>query len=88
MTLRQIAFACLLIVFGLVFGRVGAPRTLQMGVEEIRPGMMIGRTVFDGTHVQEFVNILGVLENVIGHAATSYSLAPGRTAPTRASSRE
>src|SRR5581483_7787696 len=42
--------------------------TTQMGVEEIRPGMVgIGRTVFDGTHVEEFkANILGVLENVIG----------------------
>ena len=40
----------------------------QMSVGEIRPGMVgIGRTVFDGTHVEEFkVHILGVLENVIG----------------------
>src|SRR5438477_11928411 len=40
----------------------------QMGVDEIRPGMTgVGRTVFDGTRVEEFkVNILGVLENVIG----------------------
>src|ERR671931_1544 len=40
----------------------------QMGVGEIRPGMIgIGRTVFDGTHVEEFkAHILGVLENVIG----------------------
>ena len=39
-----------------------------MAVQEIRPGMVgIGRTVFDGAHVEEFkVNILGVLENVIG----------------------
>ncbi|HXD72267.1 MAG TPA: SpoIVB peptidase S55 domain-containing protein [Vicinamibacterales bacterium] len=39
-----------------------------MGVDEIRPGMVgIGRTVFEGTRVEEFkVNILGVLENVIG----------------------
>ena len=39
-----------------------------MSVAEIRPGMIgIGRTVFDGTHVEEFkVNIIGVLENVIG----------------------
>ena len=39
-----------------------------MSVAEIRPGMTgIGRTVFDGTHVEEFkVNIIGVLENVIG----------------------
>ena len=42
--------------------------TLQMGISEIRPGMVgIGRTVFDGTHVEEFrANILGVLENAIG----------------------
>jgi hypothetical protein len=40
----------------------------QMGVDEIRPGMTgIGRTVFDGTRVEEFkVHVLGVLENVIG----------------------
>src|SRR3954465_10738939 len=42
--------------------------TSQMGIGEIRPGMVgIGRTVFDGTHVDEFrANILGVLENAIG----------------------
>jgi SpoIVB peptidase S55 len=40
----------------------------QMGVNEIRPGMVgVGRTVFDGTQVEEFkANILGVLENIIG----------------------
>jgi len=40
----------------------------QMGVEDIRPGMVgVSRTVFDGTRVEEFkVNIIGVLENVIG----------------------
>src|SRR5436189_4472041 len=40
----------------------------HMGVDEIRPGMVgIGRTVFDGTRVEEFkVHIIGVLENVIG----------------------
>src|SRR5204862_2392374 len=40
----------------------------DMAVAEIRPGMVgIGRTVFDGTHVEEFkANIIGVLENVIG----------------------
>src|SRR6185295_6632378 len=39
-----------------------------MNVDEIRPGMVaIGRTVFEGTRVEEFkVNILGVLENFIG----------------------
>src|SRR6476469_9815689 len=42
--------------------------TPQMSVSEVRPGMVgIGRTVFDGTHVEEFkAHILGVLENVIG----------------------
>jgi SpoIVB peptidase S55 len=39
-----------------------------MDIADIKPGMTgIGRTVFDGTHVEEFkVNIIGVLENVIG----------------------
>jgi hypothetical protein len=42
--------------------------TAVMNVSDVRSGMTgIGRTVFDGTHVEEFkVNILGVLENVIG----------------------
>src|SRR6266542_4965052 len=42
--------------------------TAQMAVTDIRPGMVgIGRTVFDGTHVEEFkAHIIGVLENVIG----------------------
>src|SRR5207248_5354309 len=40
----------------------------QMGVSEVRPGMVgVGRTVFDGVHVEEFkAHIIGVLENVIG----------------------
>ena len=40
----------------------------QMSVADVRPGMVgIGRTVFDGTQVEEFkANIIGVLENVIG----------------------
>src|SRR5215510_5486766 len=42
--------------------------TPQMPISEIRPGMVgIGRTVFNGTQVEEFrANILGVIENVIG----------------------
>jgi SpoIVB peptidase S55 len=45
-----------------------SPSTGPMHVDEIRPGMVaLGRTVFDGTRVEEFrANILGVLENVIG----------------------
>src|SRR5215216_5186483 len=42
--------------------------TTQMGINDIRPGMVgVGRTVFDGTRVEEFkAHIIGVLENVIG----------------------
>src|SRR2546430_14357016 len=65
MTLRRLAFALLLAALALV--HVPA-QTAQMGVDELRPGMIgIGRTVFEGARVEEFkVNILGVLENVIG----------------------
>jgi hypothetical protein len=47
---------------------VAAAPQSTMNVDEIRPGMVaVGRTVFEGTRVEEFkVNILGVLENVIG----------------------
>jgi hypothetical protein len=43
-----------------------------MPVAEIRPGMTgLGRTVFDGTRVEEFkVHILGVIENVMGPQRT------------------
>jgi len=42
--------------------------TATMAVQDVRPGMIgVGRTVFDGAHVEDFkVNIIGVLENVIG----------------------
>jgi SpoIVB peptidase S55 len=42
--------------------------TATMPVQDIRPGMVgVGRTVFDGVHVEDFkVNIIGVLENIIG----------------------
>src|ERR1700712_4449541 len=42
--------------------------TPQMGVHDIRPGMVgIGHTVFTGTKVEEFkAHIIGVVENVIG----------------------
>src|ERR1700674_3926787 len=65
MSHRRLAVTVLLAVAGLVGLRAAGP---QMPIEEIRPGMIgIGRTVFDGTHVEEFkVNVLGVLENVIG----------------------
>src|SRR5258706_9040418 len=65
MLLRRLALGSLLA--SLVLIRLPA-QTSQMGIDEIRAGMVgIGRTVFDGTHVEEFkANILGVLENVIG----------------------
>ncbi len=65
MPLRRLAFALLLASLALI--KLPAA-TSQMGIEEIRPGMVgVGRTVFEGTRVEEFkVNILGVLENVIG----------------------
>jgi SpoIVB peptidase S55 len=42
--------------------------TALMPASDLRPGMVgVGRTVFDGTRVEEFkVHILGVLENVMG----------------------
>src|SRR5215510_7334133 len=42
--------------------------TPQMPISDIRPGMIgIGRTVFSGTQVEEFLaTVLGVIENVIG----------------------
>jgi hypothetical protein len=64
---RRLALTFLLASLALI--RVPAQTaTVQMGIDEIRPGMVgIGRTVFDGTRVEEFkANILGVLENVIG----------------------
>ncbi len=53
-------------VLGLSTFLSGAAAT--MSVDDIRPGMVgISRTVFDGTHVEEFkAHIIGVLENVIG----------------------
>ena len=65
MLYRRSAITFLLIVIGLG-GSSAAPQ--QMGVDEIRPGMVgVGRTVFGGTHVEEFrAHILGVLQNYIG----------------------
>jgi len=65
---RRVAYSLVLAVLGLITLIRLPAATTQMGVEEIRPGMQgVGRTVFDGTRVEEFkVNILGVLENVIG----------------------
>ncbi len=66
MPIRRLLLTLLSVVVGLPVLLSGA--ATQMGIEEIRPGMVgIGRTVFDGTHVEEFkAHIIGVLENVIG----------------------
>src|SRR6267378_3405466 len=66
---RRLLLTLLVTVVGLsALAAFVTTATTQMGVREIRPGMVgIGRTVFDGTHVEEFkAHILGVLENVIG----------------------
>jgi SpoIVB peptidase S55 len=66
MPIRRLLLTLLSVVVGVPVLLSGA--ATQMGIEEIRPGMVgIGRTVFDGTHVEEFkAHIIGVLENVIG----------------------
>src|SRR2546425_1139568 len=65
MPATRLALLLLLTTLGLSSLRAATP---QMGVHELRPGMVgIGRTVFDGTRVEEFkVHIIGVLENIIG----------------------
>ena len=66
---RRLPFALLMLLPLAAFGLAGLrAATPQMGIEEIRPGMIgVGRTVFGGTRVEEFkANIIGVLENVIG----------------------
>jgi hypothetical protein len=63
-----VTFLAPLVGVGLVSSTLLSGDTAQMPVSDIRPGMVgIGRTVFDGTHVEEFkAHIIGVLENVIG----------------------
>ena len=65
MKVQRLALAVSLSLLALSALRAATP---QMDVADIRPGMVgIGRTVFDGTHVEEFrANIIGVIENVIG----------------------
>src|SRR5205085_12350325 len=65
MRANRLGFALLLATFA--FSSVRAVPQ-QMSPSEIRPGMVgIGRTVFEGTRVDEFtVRIIGVIENVIG----------------------
>jgi hypothetical protein len=65
--MRPRRFVSTLLLAGVALSGLRA-ETSQMGVAEIRPGMIgVGRTVFGGTRVEEFrVHVLGVLQNVIG----------------------
>lgn len=66
MTIRLLALPLVFAALGGLSLARATPQ--QMPASEIRPGMVgIGRTVFEGTRVEEFtVRILGVIENVIG----------------------
>jgi SpoIVB peptidase S55 len=68
MRLRALTIVAPLVGVALLASPRVAGDTARMSIADIRPGMTgIGRTVFDGTHVEEFkANIIGVLENVIG----------------------
>src|SRR5687768_4532212 len=54
----------------LALGVLATPnaQTTTMRLEEVRPGMVgVGRTVFQGTELEDFkVHVLGVMRNVIG----------------------
>jgi hypothetical protein len=52
----------------LAAGAVRASATEILPLSEVRPGMTgVGRTVFEGTRIDEFtVEVIGVLENVLG----------------------
>src|SRR3989442_675668 len=62
---RRLAATLFLTTLGLAGLLADTP---HMAVGDVRPGMTgIGRTVFEGTRVEEFkVRIIGVIENVIG----------------------
>ena len=65
MTTRTAAAA---LALAALIGTSSGASTPLMPLDEIRPGMVgVGRTVFEGSELQEFkVNILGVLRNVQG----------------------
>ena len=68
MSIRTAAAALALAVLLVVSASAVRSSAALMTVDELRPGMTgIGRTVFQGTELQEFkVHILGVLRNVQG----------------------
>lgn len=65
MTKRSAAAA---LAFAALVGTAPRATTPLMPVDQLRPGMVgVGRTVFEGTELQEFkVHIIGVLRNVQG----------------------
>jgi SpoIVB peptidase S55 len=66
MSIRRLVLTLFVVLFGV--SALPFAAATHMGVNDVRPGMVgVGRTVFDGTHVEEFkAHIIGVLENVIG----------------------
>ena len=74
MSIRRLPTTFVLACVGLAALLAAAPQAGQtrpagqMAADELRPGMVgVGRTVFEGTRVEEFkVNILGVLDNIFG----------------------
>jgi len=72
---RSSLLGCLaLTLIGLPWSGVVRPvaQSRSMPASEVKPGMIgVGRTVFDGTRVEEFrARILGVIENVMGPQRT------------------
>src|SRR6266536_3156848 len=65
MRFRRLALLLILTAVGVCALRA---QPAHLSISEVRPGMIgIGRTVFEGTRVEEFkVRVLGVIENVIG----------------------
>jgi len=68
MKLRMLAALAATAVLFALGGATLPATTPLMPVEEIRPGMIgVGRTVLQGTELQEFnIHILGVLRNIMG----------------------
>jgi len=62
------AVRALLVLAGVLAATPATWAAEVMPIDEVRPGMQgVGRTVFEGTRVDEFgVRILGVLENAVG----------------------
>ena len=64
--MKKLAVILILLSTAITVMGQNAPRVRFMTVEEVRPGMKgVGRTVFEGTAIQEFqVEIMGILRNV------------------------